>query len=942
MTPFLLQVAAHYFQAPDIRQHCFVFPNRRSMVFFRKYLGERVKEQGGGVPLPVPPMYTINDFFYAVYKVNVTDRLRLLLELYDCYRSLNPQAESLDEFVFWGDVILQDFDDIDKYLVNAEDLLRNVSDFKAIQDSFDYLSGNQRAAIEQFLSHFREGKESEIKNRFVKLWNLLFPLYTQFRARMQEKGMAYEGMVYRSLADALKGGTPAVDILSPVFPETKQYVFVGLNALTECERLLLSRMRDAGLAQFVWDFVSEEIQDPANKASLFMRKNVQEFPQAFPIDPQGLGKPRITVISVPSSVGQAKLAVHILQASRASSDVETAFVLPDESLLLPLLNSIPPQHNNINVTMGYPMRGSSVYTLLQALGQMQLRLRHRPDGWYFYHRTVREVFGSGLFRELLSEEEKACVARVKADAKYFIPLADLQGGPVLDLFFQVVVTDPALASVEQNHAVERYFSDVVALVGRQLSVTGDMLLELDFAKRCHTQLNILQETDLELLPATHLRLLEASLEGISVPFRGEPLQGLQVMGPLETRALDFRNLVILSANEGMFPRKSFSSSFIPPELRKGFGLPTYEYQDAVWAYYFYRMIQRPEHVWLLYDSRTEGLKSGEESRYIKQLEYHFHLPLERLVASAPIHPVSVEDTIPKTEAHVQAIRNGVLSASVLQSYLYCPARFYYQFVEQLQVDDEVAESLDAGMLGNVFHKVMKQLYDVDLVTPAYLVATEKDMDKLRRLIRAAVLEEMHSVEVSGRNLVLEEVLLGYVRATLKHDINLLANAGSAGFRIIGLEQRRETTFEGFRIKGYIDRMDSYKEGEVRIVDYKTGKVEDDDILITDENAASVVEKLFGESNNGRPKIALQLFVYGVLAHADPKLKGAQVLNSIYSTGRLYTGALPDVAESPEFIRLMREKLRDMLSEMTDVTVPFRRTKDARTCAICNFKNICGR
>ena len=187
MTPFLFQVAAHYFQAPDIHRHCFVFPNRRSMVFFRKYLGEQVKAQGNDVPLPVPPMYTINDFFYAVYKVDVTDRLRLLLELYACYRSLNPAAEPLDEFVFWGDVMLQDFNDIDKYLVNAEDLLRNVSDFKAIQDSFDYLSGNQRAAIEQFLSHFREGKESEIKTRFVKLWNLLFPLYTQFRSRLRRK-----------------------------------------------------------------------------------------------------------------------------------------------------------------------------------------------------------------------------------------------------------------------------------------------------------------------------------------------------------------------------------------------------------------------------------------------------------------------------------------------------------------------------------------------------------------------------------------------------------------------------------------------------------------------------------------------------------------------------------------------------------------------------------
>ena len=942
MTPFLAQVAAHYYQAPDIQQHCFVFPNRRSMVFFRKYLGEQVKERGRGVPLPVPPMYTINDFFYAVYKVEVTDRLRLLLELHDCYRMLNPTAEPLDEFIFWGEVMLQDFDDIDKYLVNAEDLLRNVSDFKAIQDAFDYLSENQREAVEQFLSHFRDGKESEIKTRFVKLWNLLFPLYTAFRKRLEEKGMAYEGMVYRSLADALKSGTSAVDLLSPVFPETQQFVFVGLNALTECERLLLSRMRDAGLAQFVWDFVSEPIRHPANKASLFMRKNVEAFPRAFPIDPEGVHEPHFTVISVPSSVGQAKLAGSILQEAGVGNDVETAFVLPDETLLLPLLNSIPPRHDNVNVTMGYSMRGSSVYALLQALGQLQLRLRHRPDGWYFYHRTVREVFASGLFRELLSEEEAKTVTRVKAAAKYFIPLADLQGGPVLDLFFQVVITEPGLASASQNHALERYFSEVVALVGRRLSAGGDMLLELDFAKRCHTQLNILQETDLDLLPATHLRLLEASLESISVPFRGEPLQGLQVMGPLETRALDFRNLVILSANEGMFPRKSFSSSFIPPELRKGFGLPTYEYQDAVWAYYFYRMIQRPEHVWLLYDSRTEGLKSGEESRYIKQLEYHFHVKLDRLVAGAPMHPVPVEDAIPKTEAHAQAIREGVLSASVLQSYLYCPARFYYQFVEHLKAEEEVAESLDAGMLGNVFHKVMQQLYSKDLVTLAYLQASRKDTDRLTRLIRSAVLEEMHSVEVSGRNLVLEKVLLDYVRATLRHDTDLLAASGSEGFRIIGLELRQETTFEGFRIKGYIDRMDSYKPGEVRIVDYKTGKVEDDDLLITDDNAAAVVEKLFGESNNGRPKIALQLFVYGLFAHAHPALKGERVLNSIYSTGRLYTGALPDVPESPEFIRLMREKLRDMLSEMVDVNVPFRRSKDAKTCAICDFKNICGR
>ena len=396
------------------------------MVFFRKYLGDIVQEKGDGVPLLTPPMYTINDFFYSVYRAEVTDRLKLLLELYDCYRELNAEAEPLDDFIFWGEVMLSDFEDIDKYLVDAESLLRNVSDFKSIQDGYEYLSENQRLAVEHFLAHFRDGKGtlnvnpegSDVKARFLKLWNLLYPLYVRFRTRLQEKGMAYEGMVYRDLADRLHAGMAVKDILEEVFPYTGQYVFVGLNALTECERLLMKRMRDAGLARFVWDFVSSEIRDPDSKASFFMRKNVEAFPQDFVIDPDGLGRPRITVISVPSSVGQAKLIPHILrEIGGGQSDVETAFVLPDENLLLPVLNSIPEDHASVNVTMGYPMGGSAVYALLDALGQMQLRLRQRPDGWYFYHRQVREVFSSGLFRSLLSPEETEKTERVKKDAR---------------------------------------------------------------------------------------------------------------------------------------------------------------------------------------------------------------------------------------------------------------------------------------------------------------------------------------------------------------------------------------------------------------------------------------------------------------------------------------------------------------------------------------------
>ena len=943
MVPFLRQVAAHYFQGPDIEKTCFVFPNRRSLVFFKKYLGELVRENGNGTPLLLPPLYTVSDFFARLSGVTVSDKLPLLLELYKIYKNANPQAEPLDEFIFWGDAMLADFDDVDKFLVDAPSLMRNVQELKAIQDNFSYLTDNQRKAVEHFLGHFQGGKPSAVKNRFLGLWNLLYPVYRDFNAVLDEKGMAYEGRMYRSLAEKLKEGASVADVIAPVFPDVVKFVFVGLNALNECEHLLLKRMRDAHLADFVWDYVSPAIRDGENKSSFFMKQNVEEFPQAFPVS-GGDGKPEITVISVPSSVGQAKLAPQILAETIKGNPVETAFVLPDESLLLPLLNSLPPEYESVNVTMGLPMAGSAVFSLLKAVGQLQLRLRRKGDGWYFYHRPVREVFSSGLVKKLATEEDLAAIRQIKADAKYYIPLQDLQGGPLLKLIFRAVCTEPAVASAEANHRMEQYLLELVSYVGAHLSARGEMLLELDFAKRCHTQLTLLQETDLELLPATHLRLMERMLESISVPFRGEPLQGLQVMGPLETRALDFRNLIILSANEGMFPRRSASASFIPPELRKAFGLPTHEYQDAVWAYYFYRMIQRPEKVWLLYDSRTEGLKNGEESRYIKQLEYLFgdQVRITRRVAATSLQPVPPAGPVKKKEEHIAAVRNKELSHSVLKNYLDCPAKFYYQVVEGLKEEDEVAESLDSGMLGDAFHKVMQRLYrGKGFVTKADLKAWQKDSERLKKMVREEVLKQMNSIEVTGRNLVLEGVILDYVLKTLKHDADLLEAAGSDGFRIIGLEKRCRMDWNGFTVKGFIDRIDSYRPGQVRIVDYKTGKVEDSEILITDETAPAVADKLFGPANDGRPKIALQLFLYDELARRDLGIR-EPLVNAVYSTGRLYGEAAPEGPESAEFSRLAAEGLQNMLAEITDPSVPWERKGDDKTCSWCPFKSLCGR
>ena len=290
MTPFLKQVADHYYNAGKIEEKCFVFPNRRSMVWFRKHLCSAVKD----VPLLAPQMLTINDFFSRVSGVPASDRVRLLLELYDSYKALNPKAESLDEFIFWGDVILADFNDVDKYLVDPKQLFANVADFKALQDTFEYLTDTQREAIKGFLSHFNDqsGKltvdlgtdDPDVKGRFLQIWNILYPLYVSYNKSLADKGMAYEGMVYRSLADRLKNMS-VEDVFQDIFHEGTTFVFVGLNALNECEKTLLRKLRDAGKAEFCWDWSVDMIKDPQNRSAFFMADNVLEIPQAARWDP---------------------------------------------------------------------------------------------------------------------------------------------------------------------------------------------------------------------------------------------------------------------------------------------------------------------------------------------------------------------------------------------------------------------------------------------------------------------------------------------------------------------------------------------------------------------------------------------------------------------------------------------------------------------------------
>src|SRR5574344_157001 len=938
MKAFLEQVAQHYYASGDSEHLCFIFPNRRSLVFFKKYFGECVA--GGGEPVVSPYFCTMNDFFYQIADASQTGQVNQLIQLYECYCELNPQHESLDEFIFWGGILLSDFNDVDKYLVKAESIFQNVAEFRDMQDDMNYLNDTQKEAIMKFIGHFKNG--GKYKDEFRKIWDILLPLYRSFNSKLSALGLSYEGQVYRKLAERL-GSETAVDVLRPHFEFVHKFIFVGLNALNECEKLLMRRLRDAGLAEFCWDFSSEWIKAPQNKSSFFLAGNISDFPQAFELDTDGLGTPAFNVISVPSSTGQAKQLPSIFRQA-GSHGIETAVVLPDESLLLPVLNSIPEEIGEINVTMGYPMKGSGLWSLMNDIAALQLHLRFsEKDGkWCFYHKQVWEIFSNSIFRTIAGEDGTVKMAAIRKEAHYYISEEELSGNPVFELVFRAILKNPSSTEPKAISDIEDYQSSIISGIAPLLKDIDGMSLELDFAREYFLAIGQLRSCSLAVLPATYFRLLDNLVGKSSVPFKGEPLKGLQIMGPLETRALDFDNVIVLSCNEGIFPRRSVSSSFIPQELRKGFDLPTYEYQDAVWAYYFYRLVQRAENVWLLFDSRTEGVRSGEESRYIKQLELDFNAEVKRYVVKSEIIKSEEASEIVKTAEDIQKIRSCMLSASALQNYLTCPARFYYSKVCGLSKEQEVAEFLDGGAIGTVFHETMQQLYSRPdgKLTAAYLKSLSDDVIKDR--VRQNILDTLHTFEVTGRNIIFEDMVCKYVRKIVQMDLGQLEDSGRGCFEILGLEKKEITAIDGFNFVGYVDRIDSISPGEIRIIDYKTGKVKDEDFVINEGNAQEVVDALFGDDNSKRPKIALQLYLYDRIVAADRDFAWNKMVNSIYQPMRMFVSGVEIVELSPRFNSLMDEKLSGLLAELVDPETPFRRIEQGPVCDNCDFKIICGR
>ena len=909
----------------------FILPNRRSIAFLKKHFCALAAARG--TTLMCPQMLTVGDFYSRASLCCCADRLTLLLKLYDCYKAVNPKAESLDDFVYWGDVILSDFDDLDKYRIDERKLLANVSDLKSIQDDYSYADPVQKAAIERLAGHFlpsRGGRKSGAKQNFLSIWNLLHPLYRSFREALHKEGLCYEGMAYRELADR-SCETPIKDILGEVWPGASLFVFVGLNALSECEKLTMRHMKNASMAQFCWDFSGLPLTDPDNIAGRFQRDNIKEFGNALSEEAERADKVKVHVVSVPSGAGQAKLLPNIAEALGSEKlGLDFAAVLPDETLLMNVLENIPDRVEKVNVTMGYPLGASEWTSLMRDVLSAQMHTREKNSRVHFYHRPVYDILSSGLLRSVLTAEELECTREIFKKARYYIPATDFTG--LLSTIFSPVGSEIS--------ALAAYQLEVIDAVADRLG--ADDALQREFAARYRSCVERLRGLGLQVKPRTWAHLLEQVVGGVSVPFEGEPLGGMQVMGPLETRALDFRNIVIFNSNEGVFPHAGVSSSFIPAEVRAAFALPTYENMDAMWAYYFYRLLSRADNVWMLYDSRTEGLCTGEQSRFIKQLRhiYKDSVELDFSVAGAAVCASTGGDKIPKTAQDILTIRSAVFSPTSINAYLTCPVQFYYRTVARLSREDEVKESVDSGMMGNVTHEVLHRIYGEapsGKVTREFLRRWLDSGQEIMQMVRSEICRRMRSIEVTGRDLVCADVIVRFIRQVLSVDLGELDRRGKDRLQILGLEQRRVLNICGHNFTGTIDRLDSFEDGCVRIVDYKTGR--DKQEVLSDKVKA---EDLFKPSTHSDNKAALQFYIYDSFIAADPDYAGKTICNAMYAMSDIFSAAVQTYPVREEFGQEVHAELEKIFRQMEDTDTPFRRIEGENSCSLCDFKLLCGK
>lgn len=930
-----------------------IFPNRRAGLFFRKALSRHIDQ-----PIWMPQVTSMEDFVMQYSPYRKIETLEAVFALYEVYKKFQNKSETFDQFFFWGEMILRDFEEIDQYLVNTGHLFTSVKSQKELDEEFYFLDDEDKRIIQSFWSSFLP-QTTKSQEAFLETWKILLPLYSDFREALQVRGEAYGGMIYRDVTERLH------EI------ETDRVLwFAGFNALTFTEENIIRHFVGEHGAQIMWDLDDYYFSNPRQEAGFFLRTYAKDpvLGKTFPPElPRRLNDTKnFEAIGVSLEVGQTKALAEVLALHTRDVDFEperAVVVLPHEYMLFPALHAIPEAIEKVNITMGYPLKDTPVYSLLEsALALQNLRKESLLNGISFYYKPLIGLLEHPLLFSIEEEKIKALIADIKKRNRITLYLDDLEfTHPVFRLIFR-----------KADHGLD-YLLDILKGLYSTWKDKGHDL-ELEFISRFYEHIlrikTMMGERADTLGYEFLIRLFRRLARSLKIPFTGEPLSGLQIMGILETRNLDFEHVYILNMNEDSWPAPPRRGSFIPYNIRKAFDLPVFDHQDAIYAYLFYRLLQRAKKVFFFYNTVAEFNVNGELSRLVQQLEVESGYRINRRILANPITTTAPDPIIIQKDALIQQKMQRFVEGyagrdaswftpSALNTYLDCRLRFYFKYIEKLYEPEEVQEELDPMVFGNILHNSLETLYSRfikrekrDVVHPGDFFWIREDISGVlnQTFIDHYGIKNTKKFVLEGRSLIAADVLKKFMEKILDYDSQY------APFRIIGLEasSRQGYSMEhpvelqgkkmNIRLKGVIDRID-LKQGKVRVIDYKTGR---------DEKDFTTLAALTDRDDSKRRKAVFQVFFYCYLFMKKYEGEYETIEPGLFNSRDLFMEnfswwidqkegrmSIP-VREFQHFSQDFEKILTDLLTEMYDPEIPFDQTTDPKKCGFCAYKEICGR
>ena len=915
----------------DLSRIAVVFPNKRAALFLNEHLARIA-----GQPVWSPAYITISDLFRQHTNLKTADPIKLICDIHKSFTKCTGIDETLDHFYGWGQLLLADFDDIDKNMADADSIFCNLKDIHELDD-ISYLDDEQKEMLARFFANFSDDIDSELKKRFLSLWSHFGDIYHDYNRRLTEQGIGYEGAIYRKV----------------VSEETLQmkydkYLFVGFNLLQKVERVLFSRLMKEDKAKFYWDFDEYYMPSPSHHltTSPSQHLNISDFPNELDNTDRdiyaNMRRPkRIRFISSPTENAQARFASNwLLENDRYKAGRKTAVVMCDESILLPVMHSLPPEADKVNITSGFPLAMTPVASLVMLLFDLYtLGLRKK---------------GTALNPHYL----KKLMAHPYAHHLTISPPHHLTISPIL-----------------------HHIATLVKQVGIATKQEGDALTQ-ESVFRMFTILNrlaTLADSGDLLVDNTTLRRLVSQLVGAaSIPFHGEPVVGVQIMGVLETRNIDFDNVLLLSCNEGNMPKGINDSSFIPYSIRKAHHLTTIDNKVALYSYYFHRLLQRARDITIAYNNSTDNGHTGEMSRFMLQLLVESGQQIDHYSLTAKNQPTPLmPKPIQKDETALSKLEEmSRLSPSAINTYIRCKLAFYYQYIAHIKEPDSDPETIDNRLFGNIFHRAAYLIYkDITDHSPVIEKAHIQAYLSNRKLLASVVdraFEEEECKTNNGLQIINREVIIEYITKLLKIDQQLCP------FSILAMEEEAKvytqlsfttspshhlTTSPGgalvssaptkqynLTIGGIIDRLDAVTDKQtgkrrIRVVDYKTGN--------KPSSAIKSIEEVFDPKNiaSKHSNYFLQAILYSLIVSRSKRwnpdnhpvspalLFIKQAANNDYDPTLLIDKhPISDVTVyEEEFLTKLKETVADMYSPDTAFTP----TDDRKKCELCPYRMLCG-